>query len=451
MNTKNIYLSKALFLLIFFSFNVSANIELVTVKVKGEGLSKEVAVENALMRAVSQINGFEVDSVTKGDYFYANDSGQTENQAQINKQDNSASQNVTDVSALININANLGPDLNKEKVVRENGLSKESFYQTQGLIKSWKVVSESQSSFSDSWQVEVEVTIEKITDFKLTDEVKRKRIAISPFRTANQNFSRFFEESLNSYLAQSGKFAVFDRKYTQEQSSELKKYRGSDFRKGEVSRIGNMLGVDYIVVGNIAEFKEKITHSLKLKTISKPFTKKKIFVDISYRVIDVATGQVKYSGYIAKDFLKNKNYSIINLSRKIAGLIGQKITNSIYPITVMQVDGDMVVLAQGGDTLLVGDKFNLIQYGKEFFDPYTNESLGYSENRIGVIEVLDVQSKLSTARVVSLNVQKLNTSSRMIVRPVLKKKEATTSPAIRNINLPKATVKVKDIDKDGDW
>jgi curli biogenesis system outer membrane secretion channel CsgG len=331
----------------------------------------------------------------------------------------------------------------------QKGLTKKSDYKTKGLVKSWKIISESYSSLSGKWTVEVEVTIEKIVEFKLSKETERVRIAISPFRTVDQKFSRFFEESLNSYLAQSRKFAMFDRKYTQEQSSELAKYRNSNFRKGEVSRIGNMLGVDYIVVGDVAEFKEQTNNSIKLKTINVPFKKKKIFIDISFRVIDVATGQVNYSGYLAEAFLKDKNYSIINLSRKVAGLIGNKIINSIYPITVMQVDGDRVILAQGGDTLSVGDKFNLIQYGKELFDPYTNESLGYSENRIGVIEVLDVQNKLSTARIVSLNVQKLNTSSRMIVRPVLKKKEATTSSTIRNINLPK--VKVKDIDKDGDW
>jgi len=440
MNTKKIFSNTLVLSLIILSFNISANTELVTVKIIEEGSSKEIAINNALMRAVSQVNGFELNAKIDSDCNKPNNR-QIDYYYSANK---TQSNNPNDSESVLKQLASTAISEYTQK-----GLTKKSDYKTKGLVKSWKIISESYSSLSGKWTVEVEVTIEKIVEFKLSKETERVRIAISPFRTVDQKFSRFFEESLNSYLAQSRKFAMFDRKYTQEQSSELAKYRNSNFRKGEVSRIGNMLGVDYIVVGDVAEFKEQTNNSIKLKTINVPFKKKKIFIDISFRVIDVATGQVNYSGYLAEAFLKDKNYSIINLSRKVAGLIGNKIINSIYPITVMQVDGDRVVLAQGGDTLSVGDKFNLIQYGKELFDPYTNESLGYSENRIGVIEVLDVQNKLSTARIVSLNVQKLNTSSRMIVRPVLKKKEATTSSTIRNINLPK--VKVKDIDKDGDW
>jgi len=447
MNTKKIFSNTLVLSLIILSFNISANTELVTVKIIEEGSSKEIAINNALMRAVSQVNGFELNAKIDSDFYYNEDGSNKPNNRQIDyyySANKTQSNNPNDSESVLKQLASTAISEYTQK-----GLTKKSDYKTKGLVKSWKIISESYSSLSGKWTVEVEVTIEKIVEFKLSKETERVRIAISPFRTVDQKFSRFFEESLNSYLAQSRKFAMFDRKYTQEQSSELAKYRNSNFRKGEVSRIGNMLGVDYIVVGDVAEFKEQTNNSIKLKTINAPFKKKKIFIDISFRVIDVATGQVNYSGYLAEAFLKDKNYSIINLSRKVAGLIGNKIINSIYPITVMQVDGDRVVLAQGGDTLSVGDKFNLIQYGKELFDPYTNESLGYSENRIGVIEVLDVQNKLSTARIVSLNVQKLNTSSRMIVRPVLKKKEATTSSTIRNINLPK--VKVKDIDKDGDW
>ena len=488
MYTKKIYLSKALFLLVFISFSISANTELVTVKIIEESSSKEIAVNNALMRAVSQVNGFELNAKVDSDFRYSEDENDQSNNKQIgNPANKTQSDNshdpenpngygivctgsavdcqvvgkLTDSDQLLisypflegkndgaGASGNKGPDSTLLSEHMKKGLDKKSVYKTKGLVKSWKIISESYSSLSGKWTVEVEATIEKIVEFKLSKQTERKRIAISPFRAVDSNFSKFFEESLNSYLAQLGKFAVFDRKYTQEQASELKKYEDSDFRTGEASRSGNMLGVDYIVVGNIAEFKEKSTDSLKLKTISNPFTKKKIFVDISYRVIDVATGQVKYSGYIAKDFLKGKNYSIINFSRKIAELIGRKIANSIYPIAVVQVDEDKVILAQGGDTVSVTDQFNLIQYGQELFDPYTNESLGFSENNIGTIEVVDVQSKLSTAKILMINILKLNVSNNLIARPIHKKANLRKLSSDISI-IPK--IDMKRLDKDDDW
>lgn len=488
MNIKNIYLSKAMFLLVFFSFNISANTELVTVKIIEESSSKEIAVNNALMRAVSQVNGFELNAKIDSDFRYSENEDDRSNNKQIGNQANKTQSGnssdpekpneyeyictgsavdcrlvdkLADGDQLLvidpfledknDVTGSSGDKGQGSTSLSENmkkGLAKKSDYKTKGLVKSWKIISESYSSLSDKWTVEVEITIEKNVEFKLSKETERKRIAISPFRTVNPNFSKFFEESLNSYLAQLGKFAIFDRKYTQEQASELKKYEGSGFRRGEVSRTGNMLGVDYIVVGNIAEFKEKSINSIKLKTISNPFTKKKIFVDISYRVIDVATGQIKYSGYIAKDFLKDKNYSIINFSRKIAELIGRKIANSIYPIAVVQVDEDKVVLAQGGDTVSVTDQFNLIQYGQELFDPYTNESLGFSENNIGTIEVVDVQNKLSTAKILMINILKLNVSNNLIARPIHKKTNLRKLSSDISIT-PK--IDMKRLDKDDDW
>jgi len=115
---------------------------------------------------------------------------------------------------------------------------------------------------------------------------------------------------------------------------------------------------------------------------------------------------------------------------------------------VIKVDGDELILGQGGDTIKSGDRYNLIKYGERVIDPYTKESLGFSEKKIGVVEILDVQSKKSTAKIVSLTVDKISAKDRMILRPAsVQSKKAIKVKQMKK----KIKEKLKKLDKDDDW
>ncbi|MDB3869687.1 CsgG/HfaB family protein [Candidatus Thioglobus sp.] len=444
MSIKKLFSYGFVFSLLLLPLKGIAVVELVTINSIGEGVSKDTAIENALVRAVSKVNGFEIEVNTSGKNFY-NQGGKRKEV--VTSQDHSITQNITINSDNIPaFQADIGSaSLKSKKEEPVYGTLKKTDYKTKALIKNWSLISESKSYMDGIWKVELKVVVERIKEFELSKEADRTRVAVVSFRTVNGEFSGFFEDSLNSYLSQSRRFAVIDRKFTKEQAKELSNYQSANYRKGESSRLNNMLGVDYIVVGSVSRFEEKARKGSKLKTISFPFQNKKTFVDISFRVINVATSQIKYSGYLTKDFDKGDNYSVIALSRKIAGLIGNEIINSIYPILVVEANENEVILAQGGGTLSIGDRFDLIQYGKEIIDPYTKESLGFVENKVGVIEVTNTQNKLSTASVLSLDANRLKKSGQMIARPKLNNKKVS-KPLI---NIPK--VKIRNIDEDKDW
>ena len=62
--------------------------------------------------------------------------------------------------------------------------------------------------------------------------------------------------------------------------------------------------------------------------------------------------------------------------------------------------------------------YSLVKLGKEIIDPYTQERLGQSESIVGSVRIIDTQSKLSTAKVLKLDIG-LDTlmSDEFIVRP----------------------------------
>jgi hypothetical protein len=142
--------------------------------------------------------------------------------------------------------------------------------------------------------------------------------------------------------------------------------------------------------------------------------------------------------------------SINSIASKVADSVGNDIINAIYPILVVDIDGDRVTLGQGGKTLKIGDKLKLIKYGEKIHDPYTGESLGYTEIEIGIVKITSVQSKLSIAEVVKLTVSGIDHQDKMIVRPInLVKKDSAQEGVVETEKEIKKNS--RDFEKDDDW
>lgn len=436
--------SQIFLFLLFVSSSIFAKMEEITVTVQGEGLSKDLAIDNALLRAVSQVNGTNLEVQNEGKLFYRQ-----------NDPKDSIPSNI-DMSTKINIedsnNVSVPETLKMINLPKDDsGIRKNFDYKTSGQIKSWKLISESQSWAKDSWIVELEVTVRRIAEYELSKEVDRKRIVVSNFRSSNKDFSNRVRDAITSNLVQSRKFAIFDRNFSFEQDSELSQYSSKSFREGEIARIGNKLGVDFIVVGEFFSLSEKQKNKFQLKTINTKFKNKRseLNIDIGYKLIDVATSQIVFSGALQDTYIKDKSIKEIDIVREIGKTVAQKIVESIYPIKVVDVSGDQLVIAQGGDTLSIGDKYDLVEQGKKITDPYTGEFLGYAESIIGEVEIINTQASISLARVTSSR-KTIELVANLIIRS--KKEVDKKEPFLKSSPVPNLpSLPRQDISKDKDW
>ncbi len=242
---------------------------------------------------------------------------------------------------------------------------------------------------------------------------------------------------------------MIDRKYSHEQKKELRLVQGGNFKIEEAARAGNQLGADYLILGVIDNAHKK-SNTIYMRTTSQSITKTKIQVDLSYRVLDVATGQVKYAGEFSKSF--NGNISFNEVAKVAANGVGRAIVTGIFPIHVVSINGDNITLGQGGKTLQNGDILKLIKYGGKITDPYTGESLGRVEIEIGSIKITSVQAKTSTAKLFKIDKKYSGLDSRdqMIVRFISStdKDEAQEGVVEAEKEIKK---KSSDFDKDDDW
>ena len=398
--------TKIFFIVLLIPICVFSKVEVVNVEVEGLGTSKKAAIDSALVEAVSQVNGAEIASKTK--------------------------RQLTEV-------------VNNEDVQSSEAFNQEVSTITNGLIKNWKILSESLEG--NNHLVKLSVNISK---FKKSVQTERLRLAVVPFRAAdsvkvNQTVSKFeraITAQLENYLTQTRRFALIDRSFLAEQTKELNLIAAgstTSMSVDEIVKLGNRLGTDYLIVGRI----EKANSVVSEKKSKVSDTVKKYLTStarITIRLIDVATTQIKF----ADTYEKTSGVSIEKLADKLAIQIGQIVLGSVYPIRIVNASSSQVVLGQGGKTLKSGDFFKVYQLGKKLIDPYTKESLGREEIEVAVIQINNVKSKTSDAKILESILdlsEAVNNQDNFIVRPYKAPQKQTQKQKVKK---PKTIKKLKE-------
>ena len=170
-------------------------------------------------------------------------------------------------------------------------------------------------------------------------------------------------------------------------------------------RLGQVLGLDYLVVGTVS-FQDNSYQA------ESSFTGEVSYVDnrvskIDYKVINLATRQVKWQDSVEI----NDDIS----SPSTAQAISRGITSAIYPMKIVSNQNDSITLNQGGTSVTIGEVYDVFDLGKKLIDPYTKESLGREEIYAGKILVGKVTSKVSYATVIEGSVDAMRIGA--IVRP----------------------------------
>ena len=395
-----------IFLSIFFISNQSfANITYVEIEAKGKSANYEDALKKALKEAISKVNGvtLKTESVLE-----TIDKSLTTNEGS---------------------SASLGRDL-KEKISEKSG----------GSIKSFDILKEYEDA-NGLQVVEIRATVAK---YKLSKTANRKRMAIVPFRVnLNEisifgkrgfddadNLIKFINQEFTNYFVQTRKFTILDREFDKEIAAELMNLDNSEKIEDQV-KIGQKLFADYIIVGRL-DFLVLEKIEKKFLTSDKILKKEIGTLNFSYRVIDVPTGQIKYSSKVALEVdIKKQTQPIPYLFNLTAQKAGLEIMYAIYPILVEKIEDDLLYLGQGGNQIKVDDNFTIYERtDSKIKDTYTGETLGNVEKVVGKATIVDSNAKFSVAQITE---QKYDLSEdfkprKYMVKPIkeIKKKKSST-------------------------
>ena len=209
---------------------------------------------------------------------------------------------------------------------------------------------------------------------------------------------------LSDTLTQTQRFIVLDREFGDELQAEIDHINSGNVRLQDTARVGQQLATDLILIPTIERF-EYPRSVRNLRMSDRQVTSYSGGGRIALRLINATTGQVVMSdsfdhqlastGPSTLPRVVNGRNMAAAMMESLSGQIGTTIVTTLFPVSVVSVDGDQVVLSQGGETLQAGQRWQAVRLGEELKDPQTGRSLGRSEHPCCTIRIDRVAAQTS--------------------------------------------------------
>jgi curli biogenesis system outer membrane secretion channel CsgG len=383
---------------LLFSMSVFAKIDLVEKQASGYGADYQEALTSALMDAVRQVRGLQVS---------------TEKQFKL------------DFEHVIKDET--------EKKQATIGIVEDIFTRSKGWVQSYSVVStEKPKDNNDTWKVTILAKI-PMPESAMKDD-KRNSIAVMPFRFAHSTFSvddlgkpsdayqmsGRIRDRVQTAFTQTQQFAVVNRSFGSEFASEKALLSSDNVSPTEASRLGNVVGADFMVVGNIYDLSTKVEEKefYGMKQITM-----KDRVDMSYQLIEVASQKVLWADTISQELDRKKDEDPTKTLDAVAMLILSGVMDVLYPVKVLDVvSEDEIYLNQGSARLKAEDVLALYSSGRVMKDPDSGREIKIEGRKLGVLTIVEAMSTYALAKLTEGELNKVKPGA--IVR-MLKTEEST--------------------------
>lgn len=275
---------------------------------------------------------------------------------------------------------------------------------TRGVVKSYTVLESGMSPGSGRAHVKIRAVI---PTYKQSEQLKRLRLAVIPLRVTGAaasrpgaaDFAESVSASLEAFLTQTRKFAMIDRRSTDTGHKELQRVNSRNAPIEETVKIGMRVGADYMVIAALNDF--NVQEIQQQRITGRTVTRTSAPVGVDVRVIDIATGQIKFAHTYSNSGRLPSGMALAQYASDIGADVGHVISTAIYPIAVVAISGSEVTLNQGGETVQVGRIYRVVSLGQNLIDPHTKESLGQEELEVGRIEITSVTDRTANAKLLT--------------------------------------------------
>ncbi len=128
-------------------------------------------------------------------------------------------------------------------------------------------------------------------------------------------------------------------------------------------------------------------------------------MEMNIQILNAATGEIKASFMVKSSYYTKKKMLNVNsrtpsptvfksLSARAAHDTVDQLIDTVFPMIVIAVQGDTVIVGRGQDGgLKKGMKLDAFMPGEELFDPYSGDSLGRMETHAATLQIIRVGPK----------------------------------------------------------
>jgi curli biogenesis system outer membrane secretion channel CsgG len=225
-------------------------------------------------------------------------------------------------------------------------------------------------------------------------------------------------------LVKSGKFTVVDRERLAALMQEKNLSLSGDVSAATAVQAGKLLGVEYMLVGDVTEFGEQENKAQVGWGIGVDVRKKKFIAALDVRLLSVTTGEILWAETGRKEESNAKVYVAgigggvddDRMFDKVLRPVVDELSGKLLQVNlatsasvvgkvqgkIARIDGGTVYINLGSEQgVAVGDSFGVYKLGEAIKDPDTGEVLGADETKVGTIKVTAVKgAKYSACEVV---------------------------------------------------
>ncbi|MGV8961039.1 MAG: CsgG/HfaB family protein [Stenotrophomonas sp.] len=271
----------------------------------------------------------------------------------------------------------------------------------------------SRRSLRSYWKVRIKADIAK---YRAPDEQGRPKIVVSlpqvrsgtyavgDGRVDSDEVARAIRARLSDTLTQTKRFIVLDREFGDEMQAEIDHINSGNVRLQDTARLGQQLATDLILIPSIERF-EYPRSVRQLRMSDRQVSSYSGGGRITLRLVNAATGEVVMSDSFDHQLASTGPSTLPRvvdgkgmaaaMMDSLSGQIGSAIITEIFPVSVVSMSGDQVVLSQGGDSLQTGQRWQAVFLGEALKDPQTGRSLGRNETPCCTIRIDRVAAQTS--------------------------------------------------------
>ncbi len=284
---------------------------------------------------------------------------------------------------------------------------------TKGRVLSYEITSEKFDGEMGLWCIELDAKVPGQYTVGLPAD-NRRRLIVMPFRalTADANvygtlakldpYCESIAGALNEYLVQTRRFTMLDREFNAETETELSRLNYENASAGDFGRFQQLLVTDYMVIGTVKMYSSPA--AAYNQWTGSTTAADGPFLEVSYRVILVPTSQLKWAGTVTIPYSAcpgaTAQAAISSAIDYAASEVCHEIIDNIYPVRVTDKTTFELVLNQGGVNIREGDVYDVFRRGEAIRDVSSQEYLGAPEEKIARIRITRVDPKMSYAVVV---------------------------------------------------
>ena len=390
-------------LLICWCSSIHAQVSKVTVTAIGTALTRDGAIAAALVNAAGQAFGMKIDS----EVAMASSTVKAKSTSQTNEGTESSTA-ISNVSAL------------------NQYISQKIKTPTNSPILGYNIdkVSEQPTKL---WEATITMTYSKYE--QIGGENTRRSVVVV---TNDKKNKELLIDTVSEAIVSSRRFDVLNRQNSELFNQEKAFIVNGDAAQGEVARLGQASGADYLVIAELQSLSVANNMRETIKLTGEVLVRSSASGILKLQVIEFSSRKVKWSasekfGNTFAGASSVSNESLIKMISGAADKLVEKMVVSIYPIQIVKVvGGNIAVLNRGEGSINKGESYAIFLLGDDLKDPQSGEWLGALEIDAGTGKVIDVKPKFSYLK---LDNGTLDEKAEYIVRKINPQQQ---KPAINN-------------------